>query len=91
MEILLVIVGMAVVGVGLGYFAGMLWPERPFGMRGDLLVGAGAAVVIGLIDWYVIPAMGFSATMKWLGILLEPALGALCLLWLVRWNARRTA
>jgi len=41
-------------------------------------------VVIGLIDWFVIPAMGFSNTMKYLGVALEPALGALLVLWIIR-------
>jgi hypothetical protein len=42
------------------------------------------AVIIGLIDWYVIPAMGFSNTMRLLGVAIEPALGALFVLWLLR-------
>jgi len=38
----------------------------------------------GLACWYVIPAMGFSATTKWLGVAIEPALGALIVLWIIR-------
>jgi len=43
-----------------------------------------SAIVIGLLDWYVIPAMGFSNTVKWLGVATEPALGALIVLWIIR-------
>jgi len=41
-------------------------------------------VVVGLMDWYIIPAMGFSDTLKYLGIAMEPALSALLVLWIVR-------
>jgi hypothetical protein len=40
--------------------------------------------VIGLLDWFVIPAMGFSDTMKYLGVAIEPAVGALLVLWIIR-------
>jgi hypothetical protein len=53
-------------------------------VSGDYVVSVISAVVIGLIDWYIIPAMGFSDMMKWLGILFEPAIGALLILWLIR-------
>lgn len=89
MDLLLILIGLVVVGIVIGYLSGLIWPERPFGLRGDLLIGVATAIVIGLIDWYVIPAMGFSPTLKWLGVAFEPALGALFVLWLVRWNARR--
>jgi hypothetical protein len=41
-------------------------------------------VIIGLLDWFVIPAMGFSTLMKYLGVAFEPALGALAVLWIIR-------
>jgi hypothetical protein len=36
------------------------------------------------MDWYVIPAMGFSDTLKYIGVATEPAIGALLVLWLIR-------
>jgi uncharacterized membrane protein YeaQ/YmgE (transglycosylase-associated protein family) len=85
MEILFVIVAMILVGLFIGFIAGLIWKEyRPIGVRGDYVVAVISAIVIGLIDWYIIPAMGFSETLKWLGILFEPALGALAILWLIR-------
>ena len=48
------------------------------------MVAVVSAIVIGLIDWYVIPAMGFSDTIKYLGLATEPAIGALVVLWVVR-------
>jgi uncharacterized membrane protein YeaQ/YmgE (transglycosylase-associated protein family) len=85
MEILILIMAIVVVGIIIGFVAGLIWKEeRPIGVKGDYLVAVISTVVIGLIDWFVIPAMGFSDTIKWLGILLEPALGALLVLWIIR-------
>ena len=85
MEILLVVGAMMLVGLLMGFIAGLIWKDnRPIGVRGDYIVAIISAVVMGLIDWYVIPAMGFSDMMKWLGIIFEPALGALLVLWLIR-------
>jgi uncharacterized membrane protein YeaQ/YmgE (transglycosylase-associated protein family) len=85
MEILIVIVGLIVVGLIIGALAGVIWKDnRPIGVTGDYIAAVVSTVVIGLIDWYVIPAMGFSDTLKILGILTEPALGALLVLWIIR-------
>ena len=85
MTILILIVAMIVVGLIIGWLAGPIWKnKRPMGVRGDYIASVVTAVVIGLLDWYVIPAMGFSETMKYLGVAMEPALGALLVLWLIR-------
>ena len=76
---------MVIVGLVIGLIAGLIWKDnRPIGVNGDFAVAIISAIVIGLMDWYVIPAMGFSDTMKWLGVSMEPALGALAILWLIR-------
>lgn len=85
MEILFLIVAMVVVGAIMGFVAGLIWKDdRPMGVGGDYIVAITAAVVMGLIDWFVIPALGFSDTMKWIGVLTEPALTSLLVLWLIR-------
>ena len=85
MEILLVMVGMVVVGLIMGAVAGFIWKDnRPYGAAGDYIIAVITCVIVGLMDWYVIPAMGFSETMRNIGLLFEPALGALLVLWLVR-------
>ncbi len=85
MEILLVLVGMVVVGLIIGAVAGLIWKDnRPYGAAGDYLIAIATTVIVGLIDWYVIPAMGFSEMMRNIGLIIEPALGALLVLWLVR-------
>lgn len=85
MEIFLLILVMIGVGVLIGALAGPIWKGwRPLGLAGDLLIAILCTVIIGLIDWTIIPAMNFSDTVKYLGVALEPALGALLALWLVR-------
>jgi len=85
MDILFLIVAMVVVGAIMGFVAGLIWKEdRPIGVGGDYIVSIISAVVMGLIDWFIIPALGFSNTMKWIGVLTEPALTSLLVLWLIR-------
>lgn len=85
MEILILVGAMIVVGLIIGWVAGLLWKDnRPIGVRGDYIVAMIVAVVTGLLDWYLIPALDFSDTIKWLSILFEPALAALLVLWIIR-------
>ena len=85
MNIVILLVAMVVVGLIIGWLAGPIWKnKRPIGVRGDYIAALITTVVIGLMDWFVIPAMGFSSTMKYLGVAIEPALGALIVLWIIR-------
>lgn len=85
MNIVILIVAMIVVGLIAGWLAGPIWRNRrPIGVRGDYTAAIITAVVVGLMDWYVIPAMGFSTTMRNLGVAIEPFLGALIVLWIIR-------
>lgn len=86
MDIIIVIGAMAVVGLLMGFVAGLIWKDnRPIGVNGDYIVAIISAIVIGLMSWFIIPAMGFSDMLKWFSIALEPALGALAILWLIRY------
>jgi uncharacterized membrane protein YeaQ/YmgE (transglycosylase-associated protein family) len=85
MDILFLLVVMIVVGLLMGALAGVIWKgNRPIGVQGDYVVAVITAVIVGLLDWFVIPAMGFSETLKYIGVALEPALGALIVLWVIR-------
>ena len=85
MVIIILIVAMVLVGLLIGAIASLIWKEdKPLGAAGDYAVAVVVAIVVGLMDWYVIPAMGFSDTLKWIGIATEPALGALIVLWIIR-------
>jgi len=85
MNIVILIVAMIVVGLIAGWLAGPIWKnKRPIGVQGDYIAAIITAVVVGLMDWYVIPAMGFSDSLRNLGVALEPFLGALLVLWIIR-------
>jgi uncharacterized membrane protein YeaQ/YmgE (transglycosylase-associated protein family) len=85
MTLLFVIGAMIIVGLVIGYLAGLIWKDnRPIGVQGDYIAAVITTVLIGLLDWLVIPAMGFSDTMRILGVMFEPALGALIVLWVIR-------
>lgn len=85
MDILILVVAMVIVGLIMGAVAGAIWKDnRPIGVKGDYIASVITTIIVGLMDWYVIPAMGFSDTLKWIGVALEPALGALLVLWIIR-------
>ena len=85
MEIILVIVGMVIVGLIMGAVAGLIWKDnRPYGVAGDYIASVITTVIVGLFDWYLIPLLGFSDTIKIIGIIFEPALSALLVLWIMR-------
>lgn len=85
MDLIILVVAMVAVGLLMGWIAGFIWKgNRPIGVRGDYIAAVITAVVVGLIDWFVIPAMGFSENLRNIGVAIEPALGALLVLWLIR-------
>jgi len=85
MEALIVIVAMVIVGLIMGFVAGLIWKDdRPIGVAGDYIASVITTVIVGLVDWYLIPALGFSDTIKIIGIIFEPALSALLVLWIIR-------
>jgi uncharacterized membrane protein YeaQ/YmgE (transglycosylase-associated protein family) len=85
MEIVILVGAMIVVGLLIGWIAGLIWKDnRPIGVGGDYLAAIIAAIATGLLDWYVVPAMGFSETLRNIAVALEPAGMALIVLWLIR-------
>lgn len=85
MQLVILIVFMIVIGLLVGWLAGAIWQDRrPIGVRGDYAVSVATTIVVGLLDWYVIPAMGFSENLRNLGVAIEPPLAALLVLWIIR-------
>ena len=85
MQVLILIAAMTVVGLLMGYIAGLIWKDnRPIGVRGDYIAAIISAIVMGLIDWFLIPAMGFGDAIRLIGVILEPPASALIVLWLIR-------
>ncbi len=85
MNVVILLVAMIVVGLIVGWLAGPIWKnKRPIGVQGDYIAAIISAIAIGFLDWYVIPTMGFSDNLRNLGVAIEPALGALLVLWIIR-------
>jgi uncharacterized membrane protein YeaQ/YmgE (transglycosylase-associated protein family) len=85
MMLIIIVIAMIIVGLIIGALAGLIWKDnRPIGVQGDYLAAVITTVVVGLMDWYVIPALGFSTTLRNLGVIFEPPLAALLVLWIIR-------
>lgn len=85
MEIVLLIAAMVVVGLIMTYVSKLIWKdELPVGVPAAYLVGVVTAIVVGILDWVIIPAMGFSDTLKYVGAALEPALSVPIVFWIIK-------
>lgn len=85
MSAIILVVAMIVVGLIIGWLAGPIWKnKRPIGVRGDCIASVITANAVGLMDWYVVPSMGFSVLLRNVSIVIEPALSALFVLWIIR-------
>ncbi|MFQ5614305.1 MAG: hypothetical protein ACE5H9_19460 [Anaerolineae bacterium] len=60
--------------------------ERPYGLNGDLAVSVIVVILVGLADWYLLPLIlpNLARLFRFLITLVEPAVGALLVLWLMR-------
>lgn len=84
-QILILIAAMAVVGAVIAFLAGLIWKDnRPIGVSGDYIASILSAIIMGFVDWFLIPAMGFGDTIRWLGVIFEPPAAALIVLWIIR-------
>lgn len=85
MEIVYLVLAMILVGLLMGWVAGLIWKDRsPEDARRDYIVSVVATVITGLLDWFVVPAMGFTETLRNIATATEPAALALIVLWLIR-------
>ncbi|MCP4165757.1 MAG: hypothetical protein GY759_07665 [Chloroflexi bacterium] len=81
-----------VMGLGLGYYAASIFKgDRPYGLGGDLVAGVLTAIVVGLLDWFIIPLVlpNMGQMVLFVAAILEPLLGVLVVLWLMRYLKRR--
>lgn len=86
MQYLYVSLAMVVVGFIIGWLAkNVIWKDD---RTNDILIAVIAAVITGILDLTIVPAIGMSDTMLWIAVALEPPLVALGVLWLVRYANR---
>jgi len=81
-----------VLGLIVGYGATAIFKgERPYGLGGDLTAALLSEIVVGLMDWYLVPVIlpGLAPIWKFVAALVEPFLTALIVLWLMRYLKNR--
>ena len=84
-EYIVLVIAMIAVGVMIGWLGDKIFKgERPKGVQGDILAATLTTVIVGLLDWIVIPMIMKGDTIRLLGVIFEPALGALLVLWIMR-------
>lgn len=64
--------------------------DPPYGLAVDIIASIVATVAIGLLDYFIIPLMGFTNWIRVLAMLTEPLIGAGLVLWLLRVIKRRS-
>lgn len=85
MELVVMIVIWIVIGLVMALLAGSIWKgARPLGEAGDYLISIAASVITGFFDWYILPLLNIDGAVKFIAAIIEPALVALLVLWLVR-------
>jgi uncharacterized membrane protein YeaQ/YmgE (transglycosylase-associated protein family) len=85
MDLIVMIVIWIVIGLVMALLAGSIWKGvRPLGEVGDYLISIAASVITGFFDWYILPLLKIEGAIKFIAAILEPALVALFVLWLVR-------
>ena len=91
MSLLILFVIWAIIGLGLGYYATSIFKgERPYGLNGDLIAGVLTAVVVGLLDWFLIPMLfpNMGQIVVFLAAIVEPWIIVLIVLWVLRYIKR---
>ena len=90
LQVLIIIGIMFVIGIIIGFVAGLIWKDnRPLGVKGDYLIAILSSVVFGLLAWFLLPALGFSQTLKLLGTFGDVPFISLGILWLIRYINKR--
>jgi uncharacterized membrane protein YeaQ/YmgE (transglycosylase-associated protein family) len=63
--------------------------EPPYGLAVDIVASVLTMIVVGLVDYYILPLMGITGALRFAGTVLEPLIGAVLVLWLLRYVKRR--
>lgn len=81
-----------VVGALTGWVVPLLARSKPpYGLIVDVVVSVVVMILVGLMDWFIIPAMfpTWGGPIVFVAALLEPFFSVLVVLWLMRWWKRR--
>ena len=87
-SLFLLLVILVVLALIIGYYASSIFKgARPYGLNGDLIAALITAIVVGLMDWYIIPLIFPTMPRLWVFIssLAEPTASVFIVLWLMRY------
>jgi uncharacterized membrane protein YeaQ/YmgE (transglycosylase-associated protein family) len=63
--------------------------EPPYGLAVDIAVSVLTMTGVGLLDYAILPLMGYHGTLRFIAAIVEPLIGAVLVLWLLRVLKRR--
>lgn len=81
-----------VMGAGIGFYADSIFKgDRPYGANGDVVAGLATAIIVGVLDWVVIPLVfpNMGQSLIFVAAILEPLLSIFIVLWLLRYIKNR--
>lgn len=91
-SLFILIVIWIIMGAGIGYYANSIFKgERPYGVNGDVIASVVIAIVVGLLDWVIIPVIfpNMGNSLVFIAAILEPLLSIFIVLWLMRYIKNR--
>jgi len=89
MNMLVIGVLLAVVGIVTGLLASVVTRgEPPYGVLGDVVAATLVMVIVGLVEWAVMPGLGFTGWIRLAGTFGDPWALAILVLWLLRRSKR---
>jgi len=72
------------IGLLVGALSGLLDGPPPHGAAADLGATLLATVAVGLLDYDILPLLGYRGTLRFVAKLVEPPIGAAIAIWLLR-------
>ncbi len=76
-------------GLLVGALAGLIASAPTYGVVVDLAAAVLTMIAVGLLDYTILPLMGYEGTIRFIAMVGEPLIGAVVVLWLLRFIKRR--
>jgi uncharacterized membrane protein YeaQ/YmgE (transglycosylase-associated protein family) len=81
-----------VIGLLVGALASLVAKGAPpYGQGVDIIAAVLAMVIVGLGDYFILPLVGIKGALAFVTQILEPLVGAIIVLWLLRFIKHRRA
>lgn len=77
------------VGLLVGALASLVGGAPPYGLGADLAAAVGAMIGVGLLDYSLLPLLGYTGPIRLVAMVGEPLITAILVLWLLRVIKRR--